>query len=325
MNKKKTSIILTLLVFAVILFSCEKEKAVFFPPELGEMKVSDITDTSLCVKCSVIKNDELPLQEVGFCVYQSKDSSVVRYIKCDNQESFSTTITDLLPQTTYCVKAYAKNVVGTNYGEVIKIGASQLNGHDWVDLALPSGIKWATCNVGAITPDGSGSYFAWGEIVTKETYDWNTYHYCKKNGRLTKYCNNSSYGQNGFADNLTILEASDDAATANLGAGWRMPTYDEFKELINNCMVTWTTQNGVNGCLFTGPNGNSIFMPAVGRRYDNILDNCSSNGYYWSSSLYTNVPRGAWYLGFESGVFGMYHSKGGGNRHYGRPVRAVCK
>ncbi|MBR6068800.1 MAG: fibronectin type III domain-containing protein [Bacteroidales bacterium] len=147
MNKKKTSIILTLLVFAVILFSCEKEKAVFFPPELGELKITEITDSSICAKCSVLKNNELQLQEIGFCICNKDDSSIVRYVKCENQETFCATISGLSPQTNYSIKAYAKNVAGTTYSEAIisMTYSGYINEHPYIDLGLPSGTYIMGC------------------------------------------------------------------------------------------------------------------------------------------------------------------------------------
>ena len=181
--------------------------------------------------------------------------------------------------------------------EIITRG--QLNGHDWVDLGLPSGTKWATCNVGADTPEGYGEYFAWGETTTKETYSSSTYSY-SNDGKLTKYCSNAECGNDGFTDALTILEASDDAAIANWGAGWRMPTYDEMLELINNCTVTWTIQNGVNGSLFTGQNGNTIFLPAAGYSNGSSPYATGPYGSYWSSSLCKSFPYHAEILYFNS-------------------------
>ena len=199
-----------------------------------------------------------------------------------------------------------------------------LNGHEWVDLGLPSGTKWATCNVGSTTPEGYGDYFAWGETTPKETYNWSTFRYCNGDyNTLTKSCNKADYGNNGFTDALTTLEPSDDAATANWGTGWRMPTKEEFVELKNNCTVTWSTQSGVNGCLFTGPNGNSIFLPAAGyRNNDSELLDAGSDGGYWSSSLHSDYSCSAWNLGIPiSGNYGMYPSY----RYRGRVVRAVCQ
>ena len=193
------------------------------------------------------------------------------------------------------------------------------NGHDWVDLGLPSGLKWATCNVGANAPEEYGDYFAWGETTTKDTYNWSTYKYC--NGSyttLTKYNANSSYGS---VDNKTQLELSDDAAAVNWGGAWRMPTDAEMTELRTECTWTWTSKGSVNGYQVTGPNGNSIFLPAAGYRRSSGLDGAGSDGYYWSSSLYTDDPDGAYDVNFGSdGV-----DWGNGGRCYGRSVRPVCQ
>ena len=190
----------------------------------------------------------------------------------------------------------------------------------YIDLGLPSGTLWATWNVGAASPEGYGDYFAWGETQPKnDIYYWSTYQCC--NGSyttLTKYCNNSSYGNNGFTDNLTTLQLSDDAARTNWGGDWRMPTGAEWYELFRNTTVTWTTQNGVYGGKFTASNGNILFLPAAGYRLDVMLFyGAASDGYYWSSSLNTNAPDEAWGFNFRSGVF--YR----GSRCLGHSVRAV--
>ena len=128
-----------------------------------------------------------------------------------------------------------------------KVTSSVHNGHEFVDLGLPSGTKWATCNVGATTPEGFGDYFAWGETEPKDFYNWNTYKHCVENGdyySVNSYCPNSDIG---VEDNRTILDAEDDAASANWGGSWRMPTKKEQDELINNCIWVWTGQNGKSG------------------------------------------------------------------------------
>ena len=199
--------------------------------------------------------------------------------------------------------------------------ATNIGGHEYVDLGLPSGLLWATCNVGADNPEDYGDYFAWAETTTKEIYSWDTYQYCNgSNTTLSKYCNNSSYGYNGYTDDLTTLLPEDDAATANWGNGWRMPTKEEWQELYNNTTVTWTTQNGVNGRLFTASNGNCLFLPAAGERWHSSHYNASSCGYYWSTSLYTDIPDGAWYLYFGSGNYYMDYDF---FRYSGLSVRAV--
>ena len=194
------------------------------------------------------------------------------------------------------------------------------NGHDWVDLGLPSGLKWATCNVGATKPEDYGNYYAWGEIATKTTYDWSTYKYANgSDDALTKYCNNSSYGNNGFTDELTTLEAGDDAATQNWGGNWRIPTIDEWQELIDKCTWTWTTLNGINGYEVKATNGNSIFLPAAGSRFIDELDCAGWYGVYWSSSLYADYPYDA-----QSGYFySDYYSADGSSRLCGQSVRPV--
>lgn len=190
----------------------------------------------------------------------------------------------------------------------------------WVDLGLPSGLLWADRNVGASSPEDYGNYYAWGETTPKEVYDWTTYAYGNYY-QLTKYCNDSDFGLNGFTDNLTTLQASDDAATANLGGGARTPTKDEWEELIGHTTSTWVSRNGVEGRLLTAANGKSLFLPAAGIRYGSYLYLyfAGESGYYWSSTLNTDDPNYAWIFGFYSDSQGMSNY----DRYYGFSVRAV--
>ena len=189
--------------------------------------------------------------------------------------------------------------------------------HEYVDLGLS--VKWATCNVGATKPEEYGDYFAWGETQPKDYYDWSTYKWCNGSKTThTKYNTSSSYGT---VDNKTTLDLSDDAARANWGGSWRMPTKAEQDELRNNCTWTWTTQNGVNGYKVTSKsNGNSIFLPAAGYRDGSSLYDAGSYGFYWSSSLYTGYPGSAYYLFFGSSRVDWYYDY----RYYGHSVRPVC-
>lgn len=174
----------------------------------------------------------------------------------------------------------------------------------WVDLGLPSGLLWATCNLGADSPEGYGDYYAWGETAPKSVYNWTTYQHCKGHPyELTKYCTDSRYGHNGFTDDLTILQAIDDAATQKLGNGARIPTRAEWDELINNTTLTAPTLNGVNGFRFTAANGRSIFLPAaggfIGFGADGLERNAEFDGageyaYYMSSSLAEESSYGTW-------------------------------
>lgn len=190
--------------------------------------------------------------------------------------------------------------------------------HEYVDLGLS--VKWATCNVGASKPEEYGDYFAWGETQPKTTYDWSTYKWCNGSyNTLTKYNNSSSYGT---VDNKTQLELSDDAARANWGGSWRMPTRAEQDELRENCTWTWTTQNGVNGYKVTSKkNGNSIFLPAAGHRSGSSLYDAGGDGLYWSSSLYSGSPSRAYDLGFGSDSVDWNYL----SRYFGFTVRPVCQ
>ena len=197
--------------------------------------------------------------------------------------------------------------------------------HDYVDLGLPSGTLWATTNVGAATPEECGYYFAWGETEQKDDYDWDTYQW--SNGTrynvLTKYCNKSNYGYNGFVDNLTELEPEDDAATANWGSDWRMPSLEQANELITECTWQWTTSNGVNGQLLTSKhNGATLFLPAAGYYFGTQIYSVGNIAYYWTRDVYATRCYYASYFWFHSS--GTYETNYG-DRNTGytvRPVRA---
>ena len=188
------------------------------------------------------------------------------------------------------------------------------NGHEYVDLGLS--VKWATMNVGASSPEDYGDYFAWGETTTKSTYDWSTYKYCNGSyNTLTKYNTSSSHGT---VDNKTQLELTDDAARANWGGKWRMPTDAELIELTEQCTCIWTSKNGINGYNVTSKkNGKSIFLPAAGSIDD---DFSQKYNFYWSSSLCTESPQLAHALYFNTGNI----SWDNGTRSDGFPIRPVC-
>ena len=185
----------------------------------------------------------------------------------------------------------------------------------WVDLGLPSGLLWAKCNLGANSPEEYGDHYAWGETEPKEVYTWSTYKYCTVDeegeiSTLTKYNTSSTYGTE---DNLTILQAMDDAATAKLGNGARMPTKEEWEELNSNTTSEWTTENGVYGRKLTASNGNSLFLPAVGVRWDTDHDDVGASGGYWSTWLYAGRPFYAWYFHIDTdGQHMGYEGRDGG-------------
>ena len=190
-----------------------------------------------------------------------------------------------------------------------------------VDLGLS--VKWASFNLGASKPEEYGNYYAWGETEPKDDYSWSSYKWCMGDYKtMTKYCSKSEFGYNGFTDSKTVLDLEDDAANANLGSSWRMPTDAEWTELRNNCTWAWTQENGVNGRKVTSnKNGNSIFLPAAGSRNWINLYEVGSSGYYWSSSLDTGYPSTAWSVYFLSGDV-YWESK---YRFYGFSVRPVSE
>ncbi len=210
---------------------------------------------------------------------------------------------------------------------------------DWVDLGLPSGLLWATHNVGANKPEEFGDHFSWGETEPKSEYRIANYRYFGGDeNHITKYCYNPEYGKDGYIDSLAVLEPMDDAATVRWGNGVRTPTMDEWYELMENTEGKADTLNGVSGYRFTATNGNSIFLPAAGAymggQYEywedfspdwlKKLDNANVWGYYWASTLNTYSPKGIVAFLFCHNTCYVQGYTGG--RYMGfsvRPVRSV--
>ncbi|MCQ2129064.1 MAG: leucine-rich repeat protein [Bacteroidaceae bacterium] len=184
-----------------------------------------------------------------------------------------------------------------------------------IDMGLPSGTKWCCCNVGATTPEGYGGYYAWGETSEKSVYDLQTYAYWR------------DQNENGFVDDgdwanigTDIAGTQYDVAHVSMGGSWRMPSHVQQMELVNNCIGTWTTQDGVNGISVIGKNGGQIFLPAAGYRQNEWLGDVGVYSLYWSSSLdprYYSIPH---VLYFYSGFWGWDYFE----RLVGLSVRAVC-
>ena len=203
---------------------------------------------------------------------------------------------------------------------------------EYVDLGLPSGLKWAKCNLGASKPSDYGDHYAWGETAPKAVYDWTTYKWMQAGKSDEKHITKYTYadGETGgiwydssgtfIGDGKTVLAAADDAATANLGSPWRMPTADEIQELLDNCTWFWTTQDGVKGHQVGGPNGNAIFLPAAGLRLDSGFHFAGGQGNYWSSSLYPDISKDARSLFLNSSGRHELHYY---NRSIGFSVRPV--
>jgi hypothetical protein len=280
-----------------------------------EANMSDYISVQYGISYSTNRND-----------LQSDNSTLVYCSESLQDNSYSVALSGLEAETKYyyCAFVYVNNQ-DFKYGSIKNFTTAEkptdsgiLNGYEWIDLGLPSGLKWATCNVGAKTPEEYGDYFAWGETEPKDYYDWSTYKWCdgSSNAMMTKYCDDYFYGS---VDNKTVLEASDDAASANWGGSWRMPTNEEYKELRNNCTWTWTNQNGVKGSKVTSnKNGNSLFFPAAGCCDFGALNRAGSYGLYWSSSCLGSYMAYGWYFGSSDVGWGT------NPRYHGRSVRPVC-
>ena len=203
----------------------------------------------------------------------------------------------------------------------------QVKQYEYVDLGLPSGLKWSKCNVGADKEIDYGYYFQWGSVTpnTADECTWASYKYCNVSyNTLTKYNTSTLYGVN--PDNITTLESVDDAATQIMGSDWRMPTMNDFIELLNGTTNEWFTNyngTGVNGRKFTSKTDTSkyIFIPAAGYCHNGSVYSVGGNSYVWSSSLGTSYTANTWYLYFNSGSCYMSYS----NRYDGQTVRGVMK
>ena len=305
----KKTLVLLCIALSIMMLSCKPKE------ELPSVTTSFIIDiTSNLAKCGgcVTSDGGLDVVSRGICwstsqyptkedYYESAGGGIGEY-KCE--------LEDLEPNTTYYVRAYATNAMGTSYGEERSFTTlepeNKINGHEYVDLGLPSGLKWATCNVGAFSPEKYGYYFAWGETAPKAEYTEE---------------NSITYGEemNDISGNPQY-----DAARANWGGRWRMPRENEMEELLDYCEWEWTQMNGVNGYKVIGHNGKSIFLPAAGFRDGSSLDYTGSDGGYWSSTPYDDYgdyDDNAYYLSFHSGGQCMLIS----DRFRGRSVRPVAE
>lgn len=198
----------------------------------------------------------------------------------------------------------------------------KINGHEWVDLGLS--VKWATCNVGASSPSDYGGYFAWGETEEKVYYNWDNYKWGNDlfMYKVTKYC---TYSGCGIVDNKEMLDPEDDVAHVKWGGGWRMPTLGEIHELLESCTWYRTTQNRILGYKITGPNGNSIFLPAAGYRGRFGLSDDGVDGHYWSARLFGTYNSE--YNAYQLRFYYENHSPNwmSEHRNLGLSVRPVIK
>lgn len=248
---------------------------------------TNITETTAKLPGSFVVNNATKSYTVGFLLstnsLPTSANAMKNLYKSLSDANYNAdlygNVTGLTANTKYYFRAYILYDGDYTYGTTksfttnssTPVTTGTLNGHAWVDLGLPDGTKWATCNVGASTPEGYGDYYAWGETATKSIYDNSTWQY-----------HNVNLG----AD---IAGTQYDVAHVKWGSTWKMPSNAQVMTLINNCNYAWTTQNGVTGMKFIGPNGNSVFFPAAGVKgmgpgntpsYSEV----GTAGYYWQST-----------------------------------------
>ncbi len=281
-------------------------------PGISGIRISDIYFSSATLEYTLSKYSGDPSNITEKVMFGGNDSTSGAKIVVGHEMS------PLVAGTTYYCRYYFSNQFGENIYKTVAIPFTTIgqSPKEAVDLGLPSGLKWATCNVGANKPEGYGSYFAWGETFSKTEFTWGTYAWCNGTSTtITKYNTNFSYGT---VDNMTELQTTDDAARRLWGGTWRMPTEDEMIELHSNCTWTWETKNGVNGYTVKGPNNNTIFLPAAGYGYGTSVYGAGSEGHYWSSTLGATNQDGAWGRFFTSSIIAA-----SGIRNEGYPVRPV--
>ncbi len=192
-------------------------------------------------------------------------------------------------------------------------------GHEWVDLGLASGTKWATCNIGATHANEAGLYFAWGEIESKQDYNWSTYKWC--NGERNSLLKYNSTVENGRVDNLSILDSTDDPACVIWGMKWRTPSVEDMIELCKSCTWTWCEESGVSGYKVTSKlNNKSIFIPDAGDRYESYIR--GGGGCYWTRTTDSKDATCAYCLNF--GKIGVYPNTAM-FKMFGMNIRPVIK
>lgn len=299
------------------------------PINIGVTTNAFQSSTSVALNDKVKSIDVTP--EVGICY--SDENKIPTYN--DNRETLSSamrgyiftmrnytfTIMNIVSGTTYYYRTYVKlndEVYYSDVNSITTLGEKPqdrvVNGHKFVDLGLPSGLLWAETNIGASSATDDGDYYAWGEIESKTDYSWNVYKWGNDHDNLSKY--NSS-------DIKIVIDREDGVATIKWGGSCRMPLSSEFKELCEECDWSWRSNyQGTSGFLITGSNGNTIFFPASGYRYNGNLDRHGTYGYYWTRSLYSNYPCSAYSLNFNGDGI---HPTNTYYRYRGFPVRPVVE
>lgn len=309
---------------AVILAACSKNAGNDGNGDSGKMSVtteeaSELTMDSAVLNGSVSAACKGAGVETGFILsrravpdLEKGGQLVSAKVGADNK--ISAKISDLPSGTSYTYIAFAKKDTSWVYGEILSFTTAQFELAP-VDMGLS--VKWANCNIGAKKAEDYGDHFAWGETEKKADYSWGTYKWGTGMYSLTKYNTDISRGP---VDGKTVLDKEDDAAAVILGGSWRMPTAEEWAELIAECYWEWTTQGGNNGYKVTSrKNGAKIFLPAAGGHGSTYHYDAGSYGRYWASTLNAEDPAFAWNVYFVSDYVCDYYY----DRYYGRSVRAV--
>ncbi|MCQ2051327.1 MAG: hypothetical protein MJY74_03895 [Bacteroidaceae bacterium] len=260
-------------------------------------KIGEMTGADFVIIAEAAKLDETHLVATAKIVN-------VESAKISNSSQSIVNISDI-NQTAKDCQALTNQLLGTVKHSVSNTDATKTNvsssqssvREGFVDMGLS--VKWAECNIGASSPEQYGNYYSWGETSTKSVY------------------NKKSYG---YLNNPSVLPLSRDIANVKLGGSCRMPTNEEWKELIEKCDWTWMQYKGVYGYRVEADNGNCIFLPAAGWRGSGSLGIAGSDGHYWSSSLNVNDSGNAYVLNFNSSGLSRYYD----NRYYGHSVRPVC-
>lgn len=233
----------------------------------------------------------------------NKESTVRKGAGSDYSENpFTLTVTDIIPGQKYFYRAYYINQMYIYYGDVKEFATDEWKGAEAVDLGLS--VKWADVNVDAYRPWERGNFYAWGELETKDSYKSNNYRfYYEGTMKLTKYCNDKIYGYEEYTDTLTTLEPEDDVAHVKWGGNWRMPSKDEFLELMDtlNCAWIYTSMNGMTGYkIESKKNGNSIFLPESSDSHG------CGGGLYWANCIEPDLAPAAPNLYFNHAMNRLY-------------------
>lgn len=314
----KKSFIYAALALLVGLTACKPSE----PTEPAKISVNPTSinilggeESEVTVECTASWEATVNVDWLTVTPMSGKSGSTVVKIACKSGSPRSATVT-----FSSGISHAQVSVSRVSYGHKDEEGEDLPEELTAVDLGLSSGTLWANINVGGTQPEDCGSYFAWGETKAKDSYSWDNYKWGNDPFELNKYNTDPACGT---VDNYSTLLAADDAATANMGSKWRMPTADEMAELLNECEWRSYTRNGVKGYKIIGPNDNIIFLPAAGRIEDKPLG-LGTGVYYWTSTLYDDNTNSA------ISLFGTQSFPSGADyipeeRSAGLPIRAVRK